>query len=126
MAADLQTCFLAEVFAAYKCAEDQRADADRVRAAIEALDRIDGPVRYLESIFIRGEEAVIHLFEADDCAAVERVLEEAGLEAERISRAYVLAGEAEHGWQGSPPDRVRNGARPPLGETSGVAGAQRR
>jgi hypothetical protein len=87
-----QACFLAEVFTPGREAEQRRADADYVRAAAEALARAGTPVRYLESLYVPGEEIALYLFRADRPDEVEHVLHEAGLEAERISLATAIAG----------------------------------
>jgi hypothetical protein len=85
-----EACYVAEVFAPLRNPEQQRAEADHVRAAAEALARTGVRVGYVESLFVPGEETAFFLFEADRPAEVERVLHDAGLEAERISVATAI------------------------------------
>jgi hypothetical protein len=63
------------------------ADADS--AVLASLD--DGKaVRYLRSILIPGDEACLHLVEADSAERVAEALEQAGLTADRIVEAVGL------------------------------------
>lgn len=90
------SCYLAEVFAPGGDAEGQGAETERIRAAAAALSAAGIPVRHLHSLLLPGEETVFHLLLAERRAAVERLLREAGLEAERISPAISVVGD-EHG-----------------------------
>jgi hypothetical protein len=86
------TCYLAEVFAPHGDAEAHHAEAERVSAAATALTARGIRVRHVHSVLVPDEETAFHLLAAERRAAVERVLREAGLEAERISPAIAFAG----------------------------------
>jgi len=86
-------CYLAELFAPRCSPEKQRAEVRRVHAAAAALAATGVRVRHLHSTYIPGDETAFHLFEADWPDSVERVLHEAGLEAERISPAIAAPEE---------------------------------
>lgn len=83
---------MTEVFAPHTGVQDGRAEADRVRAAAAALEADGARVRFLYSVFVPAEETSFHLLAADRRATVERALKDAGLEADRISPALVVAG----------------------------------
>ena len=87
------SCYLAEVFAPRGDAEAQGADAERIRAAATALAATGIRVRHVQSVLVPGEETAFHLLAAERQATVERVLRDAGLEAERISPAIAVAGD---------------------------------
>lgn len=87
-----QSCYLAEVFAPHAGVEARRAEADRVRAATAALAADGARVRFLYSVFVPADETAMHLLAADRRATVEHALRDAGLEADRINRAFAVAG----------------------------------
>ncbi len=60
----------------------------------------------MRSLLVPREETAFYVFEADDPDVVERVLREAGLEAERISVAIPAN------------DRTRSTTKPPLTQTT--------
>jgi hypothetical protein len=67
--------------------EQPRAEAARIDAAVAKLAAAGVAISYLQAIAIPREETVFHLFEAADSAVVQRALQEAGLEPDRISLA---------------------------------------
>jgi hypothetical protein len=82
--------YLVEIFTSGHSLERLRADAARVRVATGALAAAGEPIRYLDSLLLPDEETGFLRFEADGADAVERVLREVGLEAERISPAIAV------------------------------------
>ena len=75
-------------------------------------------MRYVRSLYITEEETALHVLEAEEQAAVEQALQEAGLEADRIGPVIEMADEGGAGlrWQ----------LRQPRGDGStGVASAVR-
>jgi hypothetical protein len=92
-----KACYLAEIFTPRCKPEEQRAQAELVHAASDALAGAGVPVLYLQSLFVPGEELALYLVEAEEPASVAHALHEAGLEAERISPAIEIAGRAEAG-----------------------------
>ena len=86
------SCYLTEVFAPRGDVEAQNAEAERVRAAATALTARGIRVRHLHSVLVPAEETTFHVLAAEGRAAVECVLRDAGLEAERISPAIAIAG----------------------------------
>ena len=87
MAQASATQYLAEIFAPLETAEQLRADSARLQDAAQLLTEAGEPVRYVRSLLVPCEETAFHLFEAETTGAVEHVLRDAGLEAERISVA---------------------------------------
>jgi hypothetical protein len=85
------SCYLAEVFAPHGDVESL-AEAERLRAAATALTARGIGVRHVHSVLVPDEETVFHLLAAERRTAVERVLREVGLEAERISPAIAFVG----------------------------------
>jgi hypothetical protein len=84
-----QRLYLAEVFAPNEGPEQQQKQVDRIREAAGGRTRRGTRVRFLESLFVPGEEMALYLFQADRPAVVEDVLGDAGLQAERISPATI-------------------------------------
>jgi hypothetical protein len=82
--------YLAELFISGNSLERLRTDAERIRVASEALAAEGEPILYLDSLLLPDEETGFIRFEADGPEAIERVLREAGLEAERISPAIAV------------------------------------
>lgn len=76
--------YLAELFTPGLSLERIRADTNRIRIAAEALAADGEPIRYLDSLLLPDEETGLHCFEAEGPEAVEHVLRDAGLEADRI------------------------------------------
>ncbi|HET7513322.1 MAG TPA: hypothetical protein VFJ60_00785 [Gaiella sp.] len=84
--------YLAEVFAPRGGLESQRAAAERLDAAVTAHTSRGERVRHLHSLFVPDEETTFHLLESEGPAVVDRVLRDAGVEAERIHPAISVAG----------------------------------
>lgn len=93
----LSHCYLAEVYAPHGDVESRCAEAERVRASAMALSARGIRVRHVHSVLVPGEETAFHLLAAERRTAVERALEDAGLEAERISPAIAIAGTGREG-----------------------------
>ena len=99
------TTYLVELYAPRQDREQLRAEAKRIRAAVEALADSGLAVRYLHAVLVPGEETAFHVFEAERPDSIEHALRDAGLEAERISPAIA---ETPTG-NGGP---LRSGSRP--------------
>jgi hypothetical protein len=84
----LSSRFLAEVYRPRYKLEQLEADAKGIADASAALSERGVRVRYLQAVFLPEEETCLHLFEAARLDAVERVLRDTGLEAERINLVY--------------------------------------
>ena len=98
--------YLAELYEPGCTRERLKADAERIRVAVEALAAAGEPIRYVDSLLLPDEGTALHLLEARGPEAVARALADAGLEAERISRAIAPSG-APGGFAGT-----RDGGRP--------------
>ena len=61
-----------------------RAVADRRSAGARHVSPEGTSVRYVDTIFLPGDETCMHLFEADSAADVRAVLRLAGIEVDRI------------------------------------------
>lgn len=61
----------------------------QIDAARAARD-IDGPVRYLRSIFLPEEETCFHEYESTDVQTLSEALRRAGVAYERLIRAEVM------------------------------------
>ena len=84
------TTYLVELFAPQHDAERLRAEMERIQAAVAAPAASGVAIRYLRSILLPDEETAFHLFEAERSSSVERALQDAGLEVERISTAVAV------------------------------------
>jgi Lon protease-like protein len=84
----LSSRFLAEVYRPYHELAQLEADARGIADASAALSERGLPVRHLQAVFLPEEETCLHLFEAARLDAVERALQDTGLEAERISLVF--------------------------------------
>jgi hypothetical protein len=78
--------YLVEAYASRTSGVEVRAAAERASAAAKAI----GPVRYLQSIFVRQEETCFHFFEADAIGTVAELVDRAGIKSDRIVEAEVL------------------------------------
>jgi hypothetical protein len=87
-----RACYLAEIFLPRRDPERLEAEAQRIRAAAEALAESGVRVRYLHWLFVPREETAFHVFDTELPDAIEQVLRDAGLEAERISPAIAATG----------------------------------
>ncbi len=79
--------YLAEVYAPRSEFAGLQARVEELRSASEARSRGGDPVRHLQAVFLPGEETCLHLFEARSLESVQRVLADAGVEADRIAEA---------------------------------------
>ena len=58
--------------------------ADRLTAGARKVSVDGGSVRYVDTIFLPGDETCLHVFEADSEADVRAVARHAGIEVDRI------------------------------------------
>ena len=58
--------------------------ADRLAAGARRVSNDGTSVRYVDTIFLPGDETCLHMFEADSAADVQAVLRLAGIEVDRI------------------------------------------
>jgi len=70
-----------------------RGALDGLEAAAEALSAAGRPVRHTGSILMPDDEVVFSLIAARDLSAVRELNEQAGLPADRITRAITLSGD---------------------------------
>ena len=85
---------MAEVFAPHYTADQLRLESERLGEAAEARDRSEEPVRCVSALLVPGEETAFFFFEAPHAADVERVLQAAGVDPDRISTVIPSAGNA--------------------------------
>ena len=64
-----------------------RAVADRLTAGAREASLDGASVRYVDTIFLPGDETCLHLFEADSEADVRAVARRAGIEVDRVVQA---------------------------------------
>jgi hypothetical protein len=69
----------------------------RARAAADAMTRDGVRIRYVRSLFVPGDEACFHVFEAGSAAAVDEASRRAGLPYTRIVEAVEGAIEPKEG-----------------------------
>jgi hypothetical protein len=74
----------------------QRA-ADRLAASAVELTREGTPVRYLDTIFLPGDETCLHLCEAPREADVRAAAERAAIEVDRVVLAEQIDPRREEG-----------------------------
>jgi hypothetical protein len=72
--------------------------ADRLAAGARRVSVDGGSVRYVDTIFLPGDETCLHLFEADSEAEVRAVARQAGIDIDRIVPAEQI-GPREAGWR---------------------------
>jgi hypothetical protein len=81
--------------------ESLRAVADRLAAGARLVSCEGTPVRYVDTIFLPGDETCLHLFEAGSDADVRAVAHRAGIDidrvvpAEQVERQSTSAGSHE-------------------------------
>ena len=63
------------------------ADVDGIRLAAEVIVVVDGRVHHVRSYLVPGDEMGFHVVEANNAEDVLRVVELAGIEAERVVEA---------------------------------------
>jgi Protein of unknown function (DUF4242) len=84
------------------------AVADRLTAGARQVSPDGTSVRYLDTIFLPGDETCLHLFEADSEANVRAAARQAGVEVDRIVRAEQIE-RRQVGWRFDGPTK---GERP--------------
>ena len=111
--------YLAEVFAPGFTSGRLRAESERIRRVADALAREGEPIKYLHSLLVPNEETAFYFFEAEEPDVVERALNDARLEAERISLAISGLGQDSRSHS---PRSAEGDQRPPMvdGERSHV------
>ena len=76
--------YVVELYRPSTGAETLRGAADRLADSALALTGEGTPVRYLDTIFLPGDETCLHVFEAPCEADVRAVTERAAVEADRV------------------------------------------
>ncbi len=71
--------------------------ADRLTAGAHEVSVGGGSVRYVDTIFLPGDETCLHLFEADSESDVRAVARQAGIDIDRIVPAEQIE-PSEAGW----------------------------
>ena len=74
-----------------------RSLADRLTAGARQVSTDGGSVRYVDTIFLPGDETCLHLFAADSEADVRAATRQAGIEVDRIVPAEQIE-PREVGW----------------------------
>jgi hypothetical protein len=77
--------FVVETYLSRAAANEPDQTIERVTSSAAAVAAEGSPVRYLRSIFMRDEETVLVLLEADSIEIVRAVTVRAGIEADRIA-----------------------------------------
>jgi hypothetical protein len=76
--------FVVERYRSRSDPDSLRAVADLLAASVRHVSPEGTSMRYVDTIFLPGDETCLHLFEADSAADVRAVLRYAGLEADRV------------------------------------------
>ena len=97
--------FVVERYRSRSDPDSLRAVADRLVAGARQVSTGGTPVRYLDTIFLPGDETCLHLFEADSEAYVWAVARRAGLDVDRVLRAE----QVEPSEVGLKPQRIKKG-----------------
>ena len=79
--------FVVERYRSNSDPDSLRAVADRLTAGARHVSQEGTSVRYVDTIFLPGDETCMHTFEADSAADVQAVLRLAGIEVDRIMPA---------------------------------------
>jgi len=81
--------------------ESLRAVADRLAGGARRVSSEGTSVRYVDTIFLPGDETCLHMFEADAAADVRAVLRLAGIDVDRVVPAEQVeppeVGASSHG-----------------------------
>jgi hypothetical protein len=89
--------FLVETYVRQGDRDQFAAAVGGLRAALEAANGHDGPVRYVRSYLVPSDEMGVHVVESDSAEVVKRLAKLAGIEVERIVSAVgVDPGRGEH------------------------------
>jgi hypothetical protein len=86
--------YLAEIYVSRRAPQVVDAAVEQLHAAAEARTRSGEPIRHLQAVFLPADETCLHLFEAHSLAAVEQVLRDADIEAERIGEVVSVVSGA--------------------------------
>jgi hypothetical protein len=78
------TRYLVELYRPSSDAETLRGVADRLSASAGQLTGEGTPVRYLDTIYLPGDETCLHLLDAPCEADVRAVVERAAIEVDRV------------------------------------------
>jgi hypothetical protein len=78
--------------------------ASRVLEAAGRSSESGAPVRFLDSLFMPGDEAVFLRFESESRTAVEQMCERAGVRCDRVVEYVGGTGVVEKGMRGAPGD----------------------
>jgi hypothetical protein len=89
--------YVVELYRPSTGAETLRGTAARLADSAVELTGQGTPVRYLDTIFLPGDETCLHLLEAPCEADVRTVAERAAIEVDRV----VLAEQIDEGSEGS-------------------------
>ena len=76
--------YVIELYGPSADAETLRAVADRLAAGARHLSGQGTLVRYIDTIFLPGDETCLHLFEAGSEADVRAVARRAGIDVDRV------------------------------------------
>jgi hypothetical protein len=76
--------FIVERYRSRSDPDSLRAVADLLAASVRHVSPEGTSMRYVDTIFLPGDETCLHLFEADSAADVRAVLRYAGLEVDRV------------------------------------------
>jgi hypothetical protein len=79
--------FLVETYIRQGDRDQFAAAVGGLRAALEAANGHDGPVRYVRSYLVPSDEMGVHVVESDSAEVVKRLAKLAGIEVERIVSA---------------------------------------
>jgi hypothetical protein len=82
--------YVVELYRPSSDAQTLRGVADRLATGARQLSREGTPVRYLETIFLPGDETCLHRFEAGSEAEVLAVARRAGIDVDRVVPAEHL------------------------------------
>jgi hypothetical protein len=83
--------YVVELYQPSSAADGVRGAAERLAGSAAQLTRDGVPVRYLDTIFLPGDETCLHVLEAPHEAGVRAVAERAAIEVDRV----VLAEQIE-------------------------------
>jgi len=76
--------YVVERYRSSSDADSLDAVADRLADGARRVSREGSSVRYVETIFLPGDETCLHAFEADSPADVQAVFRLAGIDVDRI------------------------------------------
>jgi hypothetical protein len=83
--------FVVELYRPRSDAESVRLAADRLAAIARQLNSEGTPVRYVDTIFLPGDETCLHVLEAGSESDVRTVVRRAGIDVDRVVPAEQIA-----------------------------------